>query len=129
MLSMHLQSAITRVYAASQSVGVRTCFVKLRTHRRYRSELPTFFIASLVALQMTSTTFGANDTDKLRFFETKVRPLLAAVCFECHSTDKVEGGLRLDTATTYEQEVTVDQSLCRINQSKAYWSMRSGTRI
>ena len=100
MLSMHLQSAITRVYAASQSVGVRTCIARLRTHQRHRTELQAFFIASLVALQMASTAFGANDTDKLRFFESKVRPLLAAECFECHSTDKAEGSLRLDTATT-----------------------------
>jgi hypothetical protein len=49
---------------------------------------------------MASTALGANNTDKLRFFETKVRPLLAAECFECHSADKAEGGLRLDTAAT-----------------------------
>ena len=62
--------------------------------------IPQIFIASFVALQMASAAFGANDADKLRFFETKVRPLLAAECFECHSADKAEGGLRLDTATT-----------------------------
>ena len=40
------------------------------------------------------------DSQHFEFFETKVRPLLAAECFECHSADKAEGGLRLDTATT-----------------------------
>lgn len=100
MLSMHLQSALTRVYASPQSMSVGTCIVKLRTHQKNRSGLHCIFIASLVALQMASTALGANNTDKLRFFETKVRPLLAAECFECHSADKAEGGLRLDTAAT-----------------------------
>src|SRR5262245_47400759 len=31
------------------------------------------------------------------FFEKKVRPLLTARCFECHSEKKQEGGLRLDS--------------------------------
>ena len=33
------------------------------------------------------------------FFEQKVRPLLAARCFECHGDKKQEGGLRLDSRT------------------------------
>src|SRR3954469_19160993 len=31
------------------------------------------------------------------FFETKVRPLLAAHCWECHGPDKQKSGLRLDS--------------------------------
>ncbi len=35
--------------------------------------------------------------ESLAFFESKVRPLLAENCFECHSAEKkVKGGLRLD---------------------------------
>lgn len=39
---------------------------------------------------------GASDSDASIFFETKVRPLLAQHCFECHAGDKSEGGLRVD---------------------------------
>src|SRR4051812_44567392 len=37
--------------------------------------------------------------DQLTFFESKVRPLLVAHCYKCHSasSDKVKGGLVLDT--------------------------------
>lgn len=100
MLSMHLTTAMIRFYAAPQPVSGITCVTKLRTYGRHRFGFHFVFIASLVAFQIGSTAFAANDTDKLRFFETKVRPLLVAECFECHSTDKAEGGLRLDTATT-----------------------------
>ncbi|OAI39488.1 hypothetical protein AYO40_05675, partial [Planctomycetaceae bacterium SCGC AG-212-D15] len=33
----------------------------------------------------------------IRFFETKVRPILAGHCFECHGEKKHKGGLRLDS--------------------------------
>jgi hypothetical protein len=33
----------------------------------------------------------------VQFFETKVRPLLAENCFECHGEKKHKGGLRLDS--------------------------------
>jgi mono/diheme cytochrome c family protein len=33
-----------------------------------------------------------------KFFETRVRPLLAQHCFECHGPDKQKSGLRLDSA-------------------------------
>ena len=35
--------------------------------------------------------------DELQFFETNVRPLLAAHCFKCHGPQKQQGGLRLDS--------------------------------
>jgi mono/diheme cytochrome c family protein len=34
---------------------------------------------------------------EVRFFETKVRPLLADNCFSCHGEKKQKGGLRLDS--------------------------------
>ena len=37
------------------------------------------------------------DTATADFFETKVRPLLAAHCWECHGPDKQKSGLRLDS--------------------------------
>ena len=40
-----------------------------------------------------------SDSKALEFFETKVRPLLADNCFECHSSKSkaLQGGLRLDS--------------------------------
>ncbi|WP_425617180.1 PSD1 and planctomycete cytochrome C domain-containing protein [Anatilimnocola sp. NA78] len=35
----------------------------------------------------------------IRFFETKVRPILVAHCNDCHGADEQESGLRLDTWT------------------------------
>ena len=35
--------------------------------------------------------------DGIRFFETKIRPLLADHCYECHGSKKQESELRLDT--------------------------------
>src|SRR5687768_3284002 len=35
--------------------------------------------------------------EAIAFFETSVRPLLAANCYECHGPDKQKGGLRLDS--------------------------------
>jgi hypothetical protein len=35
--------------------------------------------------------------EAVQFFETSVRPLLAANCYECHGPDKQKGGLRLDS--------------------------------
>jgi hypothetical protein len=34
--------------------------------------------------------------DQLRFFEEKVRPILAENCYKCHGSDKQKGNLRLD---------------------------------
>jgi mono/diheme cytochrome c family protein len=40
----------------------------------------------------------ANDPAGIEFFEKKIRPLLAAQCFDCHHPEnKIKGGLRLDS--------------------------------
>src|SRR5687768_5888113 len=43
--------------------------------------------------------------EQLAFFETKVRPLLAANCYECHSVEekKSKGGLTLDTRDGWQK--------------------------
>ena len=43
----------------------------------------------------------ADDVEEqTRFFESKIRPVLVEHCYKCHSanSEKVEGGLLLDTA-------------------------------
>src|SRR5437762_6416502 len=41
-----------------------------------------------------------SDSDGVRFFETRIRPVLAENCFKCHSaeSEKIKGGLRLDSS-------------------------------
>src|SRR5277367_3647849 len=50
-------------------------------------------ITSLPALAADKREMAAIDR-----FENKVRPLLAARCWQCHGPEKRKGGLRLDTA-------------------------------
>ena len=40
--------------------------------------------------------FPANALEDREFFETRVRPVLAEHCFECHGPEKQKAGLRLD---------------------------------
>ncbi len=51
-------------------------------------------LASLLLL--TSAPMGAR-TDDAEFFETKVRPLLAERCYDCHGPDKQRSALRVDS--------------------------------
>src|SRR5262249_30274061 len=44
----------------------------------------------------TRSATGKADSAKEEFFETRVRPLLADNCLECHRAGKHKGGLRLD---------------------------------
>src|ERR1044071_9543972 len=40
---------------------------------------------------------SAVTASQSEFFETKIRPLLVAICYSCHGPDKQLGGLRLDS--------------------------------
>ena len=55
------------------------------------------FSVSLLAGATFSIGLKASVHDDERFFETKVRPLLVAKCYECHSEEISEAGLRLDS--------------------------------
>ena len=53
----------------------------------------------LILLSLPATGKARSSTEditRLKFFENKIRPLLAAECYECHGEDKAKGGLRLD---------------------------------
>ncbi len=55
--------------------------------------LPLFFYLTVVP-----DTFVLATQDDAQFFESKIRPLLVARCYPCHSQDKKqEGGLHLDS--------------------------------
>lgn len=45
--------------------------------------------------QPEASAAAVSTEEAERFFETRVRPLLAAKCWECHSDGSVEGGLKL----------------------------------
>jgi hypothetical protein len=71
-------------------------------HRRSRF-LPAAALVALVVsvrapLRAADATPAISPGD-LQFFESKIRPLLADKCYQCHSreADKVRGGLMLDT--------------------------------
>ena len=70
--------------------------------RRATPTLPTALLglalsASAVALaQETAPLMNTDRAKSPEWFEEKIRPLLAARCFECHTDDK-SGGLRLDS--------------------------------
>ncbi len=55
------------------------------------------FVISLLGGSGVPFTVQASVQDDERFFELKVRPLLVSKCYECHSSDTSEAGLRLDS--------------------------------
>ncbi len=60
---------------------------------------PGAFGAAVVACCLTSAVAGRQGTtpaQSAEFFESRIRPILAANCFDCHTADK-KGGLRLDS--------------------------------
>ena len=62
-----------------------------------------FFILLLWPL-LEPTDVALADTEatreQIQFFESKVRPLLASHCYQCHGPEKQKGKLRLDSRST-----------------------------
>lgn len=59
-------------------------------------------VVLLASIWMGLIRAGANEFE---FFESKIRPVLVARCYECHSVEskKVKGGLRLDTREAFQK--------------------------
>ena len=59
---------------------------------------PLSFLLSVLPLVATVSLWGENAGWDHSFFESKIRPVLATKCYECHSAEasKIKGGLRLD---------------------------------
>ncbi len=55
-----------------------------------------------VAIGLFAAQSVAADDDTA-FFESKVRPLLIARCYDCHSGAKTKGGLSLDTRAGWQK--------------------------
>jgi mono/diheme cytochrome c family protein len=58
------------------------------------------WVASLAPMALCD---DAAVSPQLEFFEKKVRPLLVAHCYECHSANDVKGGLLLDSAAGWQK--------------------------
>ena len=58
---------------------------------------PRFLTSLLLVLSLP--TRAANDDAGIAFFEQKIRPVLVAECYDCHSATakKLKGNLKLDT--------------------------------
>ena len=59
-------------------------------------------VSRLFGLALVAAVFSPLQADEsttgesLKFFESRIRPLLAGKCYRCHSEEKVNGGLRVD---------------------------------
>lgn len=73
---------------------------------------PRGILAGVLLWMLTGFTGFAQDTG-LEFFENKVRPLLIAHCYECHSLDaeKLRGGLLLDSAPGWQRGGTTGPAI------------------
>ena len=65
--------------------------------RRLLAALPLGFAALLLVSVTGSLRAAPPDAAALKFFEDKVRPVLATRCLSCHGSAKQKGGLRLDS--------------------------------
>lgn len=53
-------------------------------------------ILTVGTLALASAAHAAFPPEQIEFFEKSIRPLLAERCYDCHSANKHENGLRLD---------------------------------
>jgi hypothetical protein len=58
--------------------------------------------ATWMAPVVNASTPGLSP-ETLEFFESKIRPVLATECYECHGAEKQKGGLRLDYKAGWEK--------------------------
>ena len=70
------------------------------------SDTRFLLLAMLLVSQFASAMDRNGDVadeavNQTRFFESKVRPLLIESCIRCHGEEKQEGGLRLDSQTSF----------------------------
>jgi hypothetical protein len=72
-----------------------------RLPRHFRCGIRLLGLLAAVILSAASAHSAQSDpkpaTEEVRFFELRIRPLLADNCFKCHGDKKQRGGLRLDS--------------------------------
>src|SRR3954469_16150846 len=70
------------------------------TGTRFPASAAALAAALLLAWPVPLLRAAGPDPAATKFFEQKVRPVLATRCFECHGPAKQKGGLRLDSLPT-----------------------------
>src|SRR5260221_11258180 len=68
-----------------------------RSIRQWLSVIATLLIAAGAAQAETPATNPAESAAGIQFFEQKIRPVLVANCYECHSGPTPKGKLSIDT--------------------------------
>ena len=66
----------------------------IRHHKPFLKAAPAALLAVFLTVGIASAENA--DPEALKFFETKIRPLLSEQCFKCHSEKKQKANLRLD---------------------------------
>ena len=61
-----------------------------------------FTTLGLFVLPAMAIVADEIETTQLKFFESKVRPLLASQCVQCHGAEKQKGELRLDSSPVWD---------------------------
>ena len=61
------------------------------------------WLTTVLAVALAAPAAAEPKAEADRFFETRVRPLLAEHCFRCHGPEKQKSGLRLDTAEGFKK--------------------------
>src|SRR3954465_3921907 len=61
-----------------------------------RVSWPTLILAVVAVATLLSAATPEPSRDQLKFFEEKVRPILAENCYKCPGSAKQKGNLRLD---------------------------------
>ncbi|MFM7920255.1 MAG: c-type cytochrome domain-containing protein, partial [Planctomycetaceae bacterium] len=61
--------------------------------------LTVLTISAAAAVAAADEPAAAGTAEQLAFFESKIRPVLVAHCYQCHAAESkiVQGGLRLDS--------------------------------
>src|SRR5260370_19223266 len=85
-----------RVAGAKGILAVQTTRTAIKCCARMRAPL---LLASLAWILAHPGLCPSADQDGIKFFETKIRPVLATLWFGCHSAQapKLQGGLSLDS--------------------------------
>ncbi len=73
------------------------------SHERRMKMASVGFTLLISSLFLSASAFAADP--EIDFFEAKIRPILIARCYKCHSaeTGKTHGGLALDTRSGWEK--------------------------
>jgi hypothetical protein len=74
-------------------------FMNHPRHQLDRTVWAHFICGLAIAISMAMVTRAGEEPtpEQEKFFESRIRPLLAEHCFKCHGEQKQKGGLRLDS--------------------------------